>query len=344
MKAGVNLVRLFAPEHGINTSKAEGAVIDNLTDAETGLEVISLYGENLAPLPHQLADLDAVIFDLADVGVRFYTYIWTLSYVLEVCGEYDVPVYVLDRPNPLGGDLTQCEGPMLDEAECFSFVGRWSMPIRYGLSIGELASFWVSTRSLPTDLTVIDMPSWDRAPILTDVAWIPPSPNIPSAHTAALYPGTCFAEGLNLAEGRGSPYPFRTIAAPWIGAKKLSSEFNALQLPGILSTPHEFVPAVRTHQGEQCYGVYLTVTDPLGLQPVLTGFSLFTLIAQLWPAELKLRTIPLMPGESETATSLDKLVGRRHSFEKLLDGTLPNTIQEGVNIWTEQVIDFLAYR
>jgi len=274
--AGINLVRLFSPEHGIAALAADGEHVDDAADPLTGLPVVSLYGARVRPDRSELADVDAVIYDIPDIGARFYTYIWTLSHALEACADASKPLFVLDRPNPLGGDLAACEGPWLDEELFSTFVGRWSMPIRYGLTIGELASLWNAERKIGADLRVVRCSDWDRSMHWpeTGLPFVPTSPAIRDYESALLYAGTALFEGTNLSEGRGTDAPFRLIGAPWINTEDLSRRFNSLDLPGVRAEPATFTPRDRKHAGVSCGGVKLRVTDARAIRPVRAGLHL----------------------------------------------------------------------
>lgn len=238
--AGWSLDLLFGPEHGLDGRAREGELVSGGVDRVTGIPVRSLYGADVRPAPEDLSGLDVVLVDLPDVGARFYTYIWTMSHMLEACADAGVSVVVLDRPNPLGGRLDQAEGPMLDEA-AQSLVGRWSMPIRHGLTIGELARHWVRTRGIDVELDVVAVDGWERTQTAIgrqELTWMPPSLNLPSAATTLLYPGTCLAEGVNVSEGRSTAVPFRVLGAPFIDAEDYAQAVNALELPGLAASPY----------------------------------------------------------------------------------------------------------
>ena len=341
--SGFPLTRLFGPEHGLSGRAREGELVADRTDPVTGVEVRSLYGDAVRPSPDDLADLDVVLVDLPDVGARFYTYIWTMSHMLEACADAGVAVVVLDRPNPLGGRLDAAEGPMLDE-RAQSLVGRWTMPIRHSLTIGELARHWVRTRRLDVELHVIEVEGWTRdAAIGTgEATWMPPSPNLPSPTTALLYPGTCLFEGVNVSEGRSTAVPFRAIAAPFIDGERLASAFADERLPGVACVPYGFTPLVRDHAGEACEGVILHVTDPTALRPVRTGVRLMSLIARLHPGALVERSLVPMPGESDWSP-LEKLFGVRGAFAQIISGEWDDPGRLDVPDWADAVAPDLVY-
>ncbi|WP_144794857.1 exo-beta-N-acetylmuramidase NamZ domain-containing protein [Microbacterium paludicola] len=343
--SGWDISVFFGPEHGLSGRAREGEHVGDDADPVTGVPVRSLYGAHVRPTTADLVGLDAVLVDLPDVGARFYTYIWTMSHLLEACADADVAVIVLDRPNPLGGDLGHAEGPMLDE-DARSLVGRWAMPIRHGLTIGELARHWVRTRHLDVELEVVEVAGWHRhrtALGRAELTWMPPSPNLPSAATALLYPGTCLAEGVNVSEGRSTAVPFRVIAAPFIDGERYAAAIADAGLPGVVAVPYGFTPLVRDHSGESCEGVILHVTDPDALRPVHTGVRLLSLLEQVHPGALEERTLMPMPGESDW-TPLEKLFGVKGAFTQIVDGEWDDADRLAVPEWREQVAEDLLYR
>lgn len=344
VEAGWEIARLFGPEHGLSGRAREGELVDDVLDPVTGVEVRSLYGDAVRPAAADLADLDVMLIDLPDVGARFYTYIWTMSHVLEACAEAGVAVVVLDRPNPIGGRLDRAEGPMLDE-RAQSLVGRWSMPIRHGLTIGELARHWVRTRGIDVELEVVEVDGWSRdAPAhAAEGTWMPPSPNLPSPTTALLYPGTCLAEGVNVSEGRSTAVPFRVIAAPFLDGERYAAAIAAVGLPGIAAVPYGFTPLVRDHAGEACEGVILHVTDAEALRPVHTGARLLSLIEEIHPGALEERALVPMPGESDWSP-LEKLFGVEGAFRQIVGGEWNDPERFAVPGWRDAVAEDLLYR
>ncbi|HWS51786.1 MAG TPA: DUF1343 domain-containing protein [Microbacterium sp.] len=335
----------FGPEHGLSGRAREGEHVGDASDPVTGAPVRSLYGADVRPRSEDLAELDIVIVDLPDVGARFYTYIWTMSHMLEACAEAGVAVVVLDRPNPLGGVLDKAEGPMLDE-RAQSLVGRWPMPIRHGLTIGEIARHWVRTRGIHVDLTVVEVQGWNRADTALgreELTWMPPSPNLPSAATALLYPGTCLAEGVNVSEGRSTAVPFRVIAAPFIDGERFAAAIDAAAVPGIVAVPYGFTPLVRDHAGEACEGVILHVTDPDALRPVHAGVRLLSLIETVHPGALEERSLLPMPGESHWSP-LEKLFGVEGAFSQIIAGEWDDPTRLAVPEWPALVAEDLLYR
>lgn len=271
---GVELARLFSPEHGIRGDAPEGETIADGVDATTGLPVVSLYGDTRAPPPETLGDLDALLFDLQDVGARYYTYVSTMAYAMRAAGEAGIPFLVLDRPNPIDGAV---QGPVLDPAFA-TFVGLYPVPIRHGMTAGELARLYVGEFGIEVELHVVPAEGWrrDRWFDETGLPWIPPSPNMPTLESATHYPGTCLFEGTNLSVGRGTSGAFRQIGAPWLAADSLVARLRARGLRGVRVEAVEFVPERPTDgkfDGETVRGVRFTVTDRAVYDPVRTAVA-----------------------------------------------------------------------
>lgn len=288
-QAGVHLVALFSPEHGLGGAAADGADVGDTVDTRSGLPVYSLYGATQRPPADVLAGLDALIFDMQDVGVRFYTYISTLFYVLESAAQAGIPVTVLDRPNPIDG--VTLEGPIL-EPDFASFVGITPIPLRYGLTIGELARFMNATLGLNADLTVVPMQNWRREMRFADTGlpWVPTSPAMPHLSTVRLYPGMCLLEGTNLSEGRGTALPFEICGAPWIDGYALARQLNNLALPGVVFRPMQFVPAQGSrYGGELCGGVQVHVRDEAVCRPLTVGLQVIATVKALYPEDFAWR-------------------------------------------------------
>jgi len=268
--AGVHLVALFGPEHGFSAAAADGTAVASGRDARTDLPVHSLYGNVRKPTREMLANLDTLIFDLQDVGVRFYTYTTTLALALEACAENRVPLIVLDRPNPITGTII--EGAVLDPA-LQSFIGHGALPIRHGMTLGELAQFYNGELNIGAELQVIALRGWNRAMWYdeTGLTWVPPSPGIPHFATTIAYPGMCLIEGTNLSEGRGTALPFEIIGAPFLDGYALAESLNALKLAGVLFHPIAFTPCASKHAGVECYGAQLHITDRAASRAVTTG-------------------------------------------------------------------------
>lgn len=274
--AGV-LVCMFSPEHGVRGDLQAGAHVETYTDAVTGLPVYSTYGGS-AHIPREILDtLDIVAFDIQDVGARYYTYMYTLSYAMEDCAAAGKRVLVFDRVNPVGG--VRPEGTVL-EREFASFVGRFPLASRYNLTMGEYARFINDTEHIGCQLTVVPLSGWGRDCYFdeTDLPWISPSPNIPTVDSAVAYLCTCLAEGTNLSEGRGTTRPFELVGAPWLNAQRVADEVNEMGLPGVRLRPCYFTPVFSKHAGQTCGGVQVHVTDRRAFLPFETGMRLFDCI------------------------------------------------------------------
>ncbi|GAA1309375.1 DUF1343 domain-containing protein [Brachybacterium tyrofermentans] len=269
---GYTMAALFGPEHGVRGAEPAGGSVGDYIDEKTGLPVRSLYGATQKPTPEMLADVDVLVFDIQDIGARFYTYIWTLYYAMEAAGENDKRFVVLDRPNPLGTDI---EGFVL-EPELSSFVGLKEIPQTHGLTVGELASLFNGEfLGKALDLEVIEMSGYDpEAPPSADLPWVLPSPNIPTPDTAVVYAGTGLIEAINISEGRGTTTPFLWFGAPFITEAQVDAiiaDLQAAELPGVLYRPMFATPASSKHAGEFCGGLQLHVTDAAAYEPVRTG-------------------------------------------------------------------------
>ncbi|MEN6426683.1 MAG: DUF1343 domain-containing protein [Phycisphaerales bacterium] len=287
---GVRVTVLFSPEHGFRGNEEAGATIDTQTDAATGLPIHSLYGKTNKPTPEMLADVDVLVFDIQDVGARFYTYLYTMSLSMEAAAECGKRFVVLDRPNPING--VQVEGPILEPAFA-TFVGLYPIPVRYGLTVGELAKMinaegWLAN-SVKADLTVVPMTGWKRRMWYdqTGLRFIKPSPNMPDLETAILYPGLCLLEGTNVSEGRGTPKPFRQFGAPWIDSTALATRLDALGLPGLRFIPTSFTPTSSKHQDRLCHGVEITLTDRARLEPFWSGVLIVNEIHKMYPDQFE---------------------------------------------------------
>ena len=292
--AGVKIVALFSPEHGLWGREQAGDGIDDRVDSVSGLPVRSLYGKTRKPTPEMLKDIDVLVFDIQDVGARFYTYISTMSLAMEAAAENGKRFVVLDRPNPING--ARVEGNILDPALA-SFVGLHPIPVRHGMTVGELANMfngqgWLTGR-VRADLVVIPMEGWRRRMWYdqTGLRFIKPSPNMPDLQTAAVYPGLCLLEGTNVSEGRGTDKPFRQFGAPWIDSKRLAERLNTLNLPGMRFEPTYFTPTSSKYQGQTCQGVQIIVTDRDTLEPYYAGIKIINEIFRLYPNDFQWRAV-----------------------------------------------------
>ena len=284
----LKLAALFSPEHGIRGIL--DANVPSSRDEKTGLPIHSLYGTaaQRRPTDETLAGIDAIVIDLQDIGTRFYTYMTTMAYVLEEAASRKIKVFVLDRPNPIGG--VAIEGPVLDEA-AVGFTGYLpAMPIRHGLTMGELAKLFNGEKKIGADLTVIAMRNWRRDAWFDDTGlpWINPSPNMRNLHQATLYPGIGAFESTNISVGRGTDAPFEQVGAPWIDGTRLADHLNARQIPGARFYPLRFTPTTSKFPNEECQGVFIVVTDRNALRPVRLGVELASALTKLFPGKLEI--------------------------------------------------------
>jgi uncharacterized protein YbbC (DUF1343 family) len=296
---GVKITALFGPEHGIRGISAAGETVGNGKDRKTGIPVYSLYGKTRKPTPAMLRDVDVLIFDIQDVGARFYTYLSTMAYCIEAASENHKKIIVLDRPNPING--IDVEGPVLDTT-FKSFVGMFPVPIRYGLTIGELARMIVGERWIRIDsgidLQVIPMENWKREMWYdeTSLPWMPPSPNMKTLATASVYPGACLFEATNVSEGRGTEKPFEYIGAPWINKDTLAAKLNDEHLEGVQFEPIEFTPHADSIAApspkfidEQCGGIFINVTDRSKFMPAEAAVRIILAIQRLYPNQFAIK-------------------------------------------------------
>lgn len=277
----VSLLVVFSPEHGLE-GKLDVSRIADSEDPATRLKVYSLYGKTRRPTPEMLEGLDALVFDIQDIGARFYTYVSTMGSAMEEAARHDLEFFVLDRPNPIGG--LAVEGPLLDEGK-ESFVGYHRLPIRHGMTVGELARMFVRERNLDLKLTVVPVENWSRSQLYdaTGLTWINPSPNMRSLTEALLYPGIGLLETTNLSVGRGTATPFELFGAPWLDGGQLADALNRAETPGVRFEPIEFTPDSSKFQGETCRGVRILLTDRANLQPVRVGLEVAVQLRRLHP-------------------------------------------------------------
>lgn len=327
----VRLQVLFGPEHGILGNAQDGAEVAASIDQHTGLPVYSLYGETLRPTPEMLRGLDALIYDIQDVGARYYTYLTTLAYTQEAAARAGLPFVVFDRPNPITGRHT--EGNLLDPRFA-SFVGVDAIPIRHGLTLGELARYFAQEHGWPPPL-VVPLEGWRRSLWFDQTAlpWVQPSPNLPTLDSATLYPGTCLLEGTNLSEGRGTTRPFEILGAPWLDPFQFAEEMTRRSLSGLLFRPLYFTPMFGKHTQEQCGGVQIHIVERDLVRPVELGVHLLHAARQLNPSAFSWR-------QSSTGTyTIDRLFGSDQLRLPLDSGA---TVEEITRSWSEQLAAFRA--
>ncbi len=283
LHSAYHLTALYGPEHGVRGAADAGAAVESYTDPDTGLPVHSLYRKDSKHFTQEmLADIDALVYDIQDVGTRYYTYISTLLYALGDCAKYGKELIVLDRINPLGGSII--EGNVLRE-EYKSFVGAYPLCTRYGLTAGEFARMANAEQALCCNLSVVPCAGWKRSTLFSqnDLCWMMPSLGIPRFETALLYPGTCIFEGTNVSEGRGTSCPFELIGAPWVNARALTAAMSARALAGVAFTAAYFTPSASKHAGQPCEGVHIHITDAHAFRAVETAYTLLYTLRDLYP-------------------------------------------------------------
>lgn len=330
----INLTALFSPEHGIRGNVEDAIKINDGTDFYTKLPIYSLYGRYEKPTPIMLEDIDILIYDIQDIGVRFYTYISTLFYCLESCAENNISFIVLDRLNPIGRKV---EGNLV-QPNFQSFFGLYPLPQRHGMTVGELAKWANSEFNIGAELEVIKLRGWHGEYLdqVGDLLWVPPSPNIPHFKTALVYPITCLFEGTNISEGRGTANPFEYIGAPWIDPFKLNEYMKEKALAEILFRPVFFVPTFSKYKGVECGGVQVLIKDRDKLDSYLTGLTLLRAILYLYPNE----KIWLEPGEGDKYF-FDLLMGTDQVRKELNKGKEPIDI---INSWQKDKEQFMSVR
>ncbi len=326
---GVKVTALFALEHGVRGMVQAGGSVVDTTDPRSGIPVFSLYGQTRRPTPEMLKNVDVLVYDIQDVGARFYTFISSLGECMEAAADHGIPFVVLDRPNPLADLLI--EGPILDVARFRSFVGAYAIPIRYGWTPGELAGFVRDGIKKDLKLTVVKMKNYKRSLWYdeTGLQWIAPSPNIPSPASAIVYPGMCLFEGTNLSEGRGTTQPFELIGAPWLDSYQVVDDLTALQLPGVLFRPASFTPTFSKYQGEGCQGIQVHVSDRRRFEPVRAALHMLAAIKKSHPSQFQWRD------------SIDRLSGT-DAVRKAIDAGTP--VDRILASWRPELDKFNATR
>jgi len=299
---GVQLVALFSPEHGIAGHSDEK--IGSSKDASTGLPIYSLYGDHLRPTDEMLQGIDALVFDVQDAGVRFYTYTTTMAYCMEEAAKHKIEFYVLDRPNPLNGEIV--EGPMLD-AEKTSFVAYYPLPVRYALTIGELAQYFNEENHIDAQLHVIAMRNWHRNYFFesTGLRWIPPSPNLRTLKEAILYPGLEILLNAGVSVGRGTETPFEEFGAPWVDGEDVAAALNEKTLPGVRFANHPYIPVRGIYAGQHCGGVSIRVTDRAAVRSMRMGLEIAGVLHKLYPDHFDFSKLVLLLGNDSTIQQLE---------------------------------------
>lgn len=313
---------VFGPQHGIWGQTQDNMIEwEGYRDARTGLTFHSLYGQHREPTDAMLEGVEELVIDLADVGSRYYTFIWTMALCLKACERNGIPVTILDRPNPIDG--VTVEGPVL-EWDYASFVGLYPLPIRHGMTMGEVARHLRETEFPGVELSVVECEGWDRSLYLdeTNFPWAMPSPNMPTVDTAVVYPGMCLMEGTNVSEGRGTTRPFEIFGAPFIDGWRLSERLNEQGLPGVYFRPYQFLPTFQKHAGQTCQGSFIHVRDRRQFRPFLTGCVILQTLYHLYPDQFAWNDPPYE--YEDRLLPIDILLG---------NGELRIEIEEGSNLF-----------
>ena len=330
---------LFGPQHGIRGETQDNMIEwEGFRDKRTGLPVHSLYGSAREPHPETLAGIDALAVDLQDVGARYYTFIWTLALAMKACEPLAKAVVVLDRPNPIGGHLT--EGPVL-RTEYRSFVGLHPLPVRHGMTIGEIASCFKQSSFPGLDLHVIRMRGWKREMWFdeTKLPWVLPSPNMPTVDTATVYPGMCLLEATNISEGRGTTRPFEIFGAPFIDSHLLARRLGECGLPGVVFRPLTFLPTFQKYAGEVCEGAQIHVLDRKAYKPFLSAVCLIKVIRDLYPRHFAWKAPPYE--YEDVLLPIDILAGTDQVRKDLEQGTSLKAMESW---WNDELRDFQKIR
>lgn len=345
-RSEVKIVSVFSPEHGFAGNFSAGEKIKDSVSSDSGIKFYSLYGKTFKPAKEMLTGTDLILFDLQDIGARFYTYISTLFYVLQSAAENNIPVIVLDRPNPYSGNIVG--GPLIEKS-LQSFIGITSLPVLHGMTIGELAKYFSEEeflgKGLKTQLHIIKMENWKREYFLDDIdlKWINPSPNIKSFETIIIYPATCLIEGTNISEGRGTEKPFLQIGAPFINSEKLISELTSSGIKEIEIIPAEFTPkSIKgvaespKYEGQKCFGISFKVINKKIFDAVKFGIQLISALVKLYPKDFRFRE-----------DHFDKLVGVKNIRQMITGKRSVETIvghwMPGLNEFKERRNKYLLY-
>ena len=337
--SGVRIGALFGPQHGFRSDLQENMIESpHAKDARRHVPVYSLYSETREPTAAMLAGLDALVIDLQDVGTRIYTYIYTMANCMIACRKAGLPVVVCDRPNPIGGDAV--EGPMLDPAYS-SFVGQYPIPMRHGMTIGELAKLFNEHFGIGAKLEVVAMHGWTRGQYFdaTGLAWVLPSPNIPTLESAIVYPGTVLFEGTNVSEGRGTTKPFELIGAPWVDPEPFAADLNARRLPGVHFRPALFEPTFHKHANTPCGGCQIHVIDRATFRPVATAVILLEAFYRAGPDKFAWRDPPYE--YEHTKMPIDILYGSPALRETIDAGRPASDLAKD---WPQEIAAFLKLR
>jgi len=337
---GIKVQAIFGPEHGFRGIEDAGELVEDNIDVKTGAPVYSLYGRTRKPSSNMLKDVDVLVFDIQDIGARFYTYISTMGYIMEAGAENNIPVYIFDRPNPIG---RVAEGPIIEQ-RFYSGVGRYPIPLRYGLTVGELALMikdkgWIKETD-KLELHIVEQKGWNSNKPYTKAKqnWINPSPNIRNLNEALVYPGTCLFEATNFSEGRGSEKPFEWVGAPYVNSEKLIAELNKRNIEGIKIEPVSYTPTCPVdayykpkYNGILCHGVALTVTDPVNFKSLELGVHLVSALKKLYPDDFKI----------SREIWMSKLWGNTNAYEMFEAG---KPAEEIIKTYEQELKQFIRIR
>jgi uncharacterized protein YbbC (DUF1343 family) len=344
--AGFNLTKIFSPEHGIQTTGEDGAVMLDGHDTITGLPIISLYGKKFMPSADDLKDIDILLFDVPDVGTRFYTYLWTMTYWIEAAAINHKQVYILDRPNPLSGDIIMSEGPMLDES-ITSFIGRFNMPVKHQCTLGELAHYFNAVKNWNANVKVIQCEGWYREQLFFDwhQKWVNPSPALQNIEAALLYPGTCFFEATNVSVGRGTPYSFEWIGAEWMNIAAMTMVGQNI-LREDLKIENLSLPITVNGNTIQTKGIRIKIIEPKYYAAVLNGLLLLKLVKDIHPKEFK--WMPYKTNANPTGENHLSLLLGVPDAEAIFDLPLQQWLQKinaliRVEGWKKNIEPYLLY-
>jgi len=345
-EAGFKLIKIFSPEHGINAVGKDGAYINNSVDELTGLPIISLYGEKFMPTMDDLAKVEIMLFDIPDAGTRFYTYLWSMTYWIEAAAAYNIPVIILDRPNPLGGSISMSEGPMLAE-EVSSFIGRFNIPIKHQCTLGELANYFNATQNWNANITVIPCEPLNREKLFYDwnIKWVNPSPALQNIEANLLYPGLCFFEATNVSVGRGTEYSFEWLGANWMNLPAIIMVCQNI-LRADIKVETLALPIISNGATEKLKGIRIKVIEPKHYDAVLNGLLLLKIIKDIHPQDFKWMPYPTTANPSGK-NHLSLLLGVANA-EALFELPLQQWLQQmsillRVDNWRKDIEPFLLY-
>jgi uncharacterized protein YbbC (DUF1343 family) len=345
--AGFNIVKLFSPEHGMTSLGADGAKMLDGIDEVTGKPIISLYGEKMKPTKQDVEDIELLLFDIPDAGTRFYTYLWSLTYFIETAAEHNLKIFLLDRPNPLGGNFELCEGPMLHESVA-SFIGRFDIPIKHQSTFGELGKYFNATQGWHADFEVIHCENWKRNAMATDwhLPWVKPSPALQNVEACMLYPGLCFFEATNVSVGRGTKHSFEWIGATWLNIPAITMVWQNLLKEEIkIETTPLSLPQTNG-EVQETKGIRIKIIDPSQYRSVMTGLLLLKLIKDLHPQDFKWQPYPTQANPNGE-NHLSLLMGIPNA-QQLFDQPLQIWLQQiakliRVTHWQKEMSSFLIY-